>query len=74
LLKGCQIVGVFWGAFASRNPVRNREHATQIFQWVAAGKLRPAIDEVLPFERAAEALERLEQRKVKGKLVLTPGR
>jgi NADPH2:quinone reductase len=72
LLKGCQIVGVFWGAFAARNPVRNREHAAQIFQWVAEGKLKPAIDEVLPFERATEALERLEQRKVKGKLVLTP--
>jgi len=74
LLKGCQIVGVFWGAFAGREPARNREHADQVFQWVAEGKLRPAIDEVLPFERAGEALERLEQRKVKGKLVLTPTR
>jgi NADPH2:quinone reductase len=72
LLKGCQIVGVFWGAFAARDPVKNRAHATQVFQWVAEGKLRPAVDEVLPFDRAAEALERLEQRKVKGKLVLTP--
>jgi len=72
LLKGCQIVGVFWGSFAMREPAKNREHAAQIFRWVAEGKLRPAIDEVLPFERAAEALERLEQRKVKGKLVLTP--
>jgi len=73
LLKGCQIVGVFWGSFAMRQPARNREHAEQIFRWVAEGKLRPAIDEVLPFERAGEALERLEQRKVKGKLVLVPG-
>jgi len=72
LLKGCQIVGVFWGAFAARSPARNGEHAAQIFQWVAEGKLKPAIDEVLPFERATEALERLEQRKVKGKLVLSP--
>jgi NADPH:quinone reductase len=72
LLKGCQIVGVFWGAFAMREPAKNREHAAQIFGWVADGKLRPAIDEVLPFERAGEALERLEQRKVKGKLVLVP--
>jgi NADPH2:quinone reductase len=72
LLKGCQIVGVFWGSFAMRNPARNREHAAEIFRWVAEGKLRPAIDAVLPFDRAAEALERLEQRKVKGKLVLVP--
>jgi len=72
LLKGCQIVGVFWGSFAMRDPARNRAHADQIFRWVAEGKLRPAIDEVLPFERAAEALGRLDARKVKGKLVLTP--
>lgn len=72
LLKGCQIVGVFWGSFAMREPAKNRAHADQIFRWVAEGKLRPAIDLVLPFERASEALDRLDARKVKGKLVLTP--
>lgn len=72
LLKGCQIVGVFWGSFAMREPARNRAHADQIFRWVAEGKLRPAIDAVLPFDRAAEALGRLDARNVKGKLVLTP--
>ncbi len=72
LLKGCQIVGVFWGSFAMREPARNRAHAAQIFAWVAEGKLSPAIDAVLPFSEATAALERLEQRKVKGKLVLVP--
>jgi len=72
LLKGCQIVGVFWGSFAMREPARNREHAAQIFAWVAEGKLAPAIDAVLPFTEAAAALERLERRQVKGKLVLRP--
>jgi NADPH2:quinone reductase len=72
LLKGCQIVGVYWGSFAARDPARNRAHAAEIFRLVAEGKLRPAIDDVLPFDRAREALERLEQRKVKGKLVLVP--
>ena len=71
LLKGCQIVGVFWGSFAMHEPAKNRAHCAQLFQWVAEGKLKPAVDEVLPFERAGEALERLEQRKVKGKLVLS---
>jgi NADPH2:quinone reductase len=72
LLKGCQIVGVFWGAFAAREPASNRAHAADVLRFVAEGKLRPAIDAVLPFERAGEALERLEQRKVMGKLVLVP--
>src|SRR5262249_6188541 len=72
LLKGCQIVGVFWGSFAMRDPAKNRAHCQQLFRWVSEGKLAPAIDAVLPFDRAGEALERLEQRKVKGKLVLVP--
>ena len=72
LLKGCQIVGVFWGSFAMREPAKNRAHARAIFEWVAAGKLKPAIDAVLPFSEAGAALMRLDQRTVKGKLVLVP--
>ena len=70
LLKGCQIVGVFWGMFAVREPAKHRAHAERLFTWVAEGKLRPAIDATLPFASAGEALARLERREVKGKLVL----
>jgi NADPH2:quinone reductase len=72
LLKGCQIVGVFWGSFAMREPAKNHAHAEQLFAWVADGKLRPAIDATFPFTQAAEALRRIEQRQVKGKVVLVP--
>jgi NADPH2:quinone reductase len=72
LLKGCQIVGVFWGAFATRDPAANRAHAARLFDWIAQGRLNPHIDVVLPFERAAEGLERLASRKVTGKVVLRP--
>lgn len=72
LLKGCQIVGVFWGSFAMREPARNREHATKILSWVAEGKLRPHVDAVMKFDEAAAALERMEKRDVRGKLVLVP--
>jgi NADPH2:quinone reductase len=72
LLKGCQIVGVFWGASIMRNPAKNRENAARILAWVASGELRPHVDAVLPFARAREALERLERREVKGKIVLVP--
>jgi len=72
LLKGCQIVGVFWGQFAMREPAKNRAHAERVLAAVAEGKLRPRVDATFPFARAAEALERMEQRKVLGKLVLVP--
>jgi NADPH2:quinone reductase len=71
LLKGCQIVGVFWGQNAMREPGKNREHAAQVLAWIVEGKLAPTVD-VLPFARAAEALERLEKRAVTGKVVLVP--
>jgi NADPH2:quinone reductase len=72
LLKGCQAVGVFWGAFAMRHPDRNRAHVDRVLGWLARGELRPHVDAVYPFEQAAEALARIERREVKGKLVLIP--
>jgi NADPH:quinone reductase len=72
LLKGCQIVGVFWGAFAMREPVKNKKNAEQILAWVKEGKLAPHIDGKYTFDEARDALERMEQRNVRGKLVLVP--
>jgi len=72
LLKGCSIVGVFWGQFAAREPAKNRANGERVFSWVAEGKLQPRIDAVLPFTEAGEALRRLERRQVMGKLVLVP--
>jgi NADPH2:quinone reductase len=72
LLKGCQIVGVFWGQFAAREPAKNRASGERVFQWIAEGKLAPRIDGLLSFAEAGEALRRLERREVMGKLVLRP--
>jgi NADPH2:quinone reductase len=72
LLKGCQIVGVFWGSFAAREQAKNRANEARILDAVAQGKLRPHVDEALPFARAGEALARLSRREVKGKIVLVP--
>jgi NADPH:quinone reductase len=72
LLKGCQIVGVFWGSFAMRESQRNRANVSRVLDWVADGKLRPHVDAVMKFDEAGAALERLERREVKGKLVLVP--
>ncbi|MBY0420801.1 MAG: NADPH:quinone oxidoreductase family protein, partial [Parvularculaceae bacterium] len=43
LLKSCQIVGVFWGAFTMREPARNAEHVAELFRWYAEGKIRPRV-------------------------------
>jgi len=71
LLKGCSIVGVFWGDFVKREPARFATMMQQLSEWYQRGLLKPYVSETLPLERAAEALTLMSSRKVKGKLVLT---
>ena len=71
LLKSCQIVGVFWGAFTMRNPVKNAEYVAELFQFYKDGKIRPRVTASFPLEQAADALDMLQSRKATGKIVLT---
>jgi len=70
LLKGCSIVGVFWGEFTRREPQRFAEAMRRLAGWYAEGKLKPHVSETFPLERAADALTRIAERKVTGKVVL----
>jgi NADPH2:quinone reductase len=70
LLKSCQIVGVFWGAFTMRDPKRHGEHVAELLRWYAEGKIRPRVTAKFPLEKAAEALKLVEDRQVQGKSVL----
>ena len=70
LLKGCSIVGVFWGSFTARNPKRNQEHLAELLTWFTSGKIHPVISATYPLDRAANALNDMLNRKVTGKVVL----
>lgn len=72
LLKGCQIVGVFWGAFTYREPEENARNLAQLGRWFEEGKLKPHVCAKYPLERAADALNQILDRKAKGKIILTP--
>lgn len=72
LLKGCSIVGVFWGDFTRREYDRNQENMRELIGWLQDGKLQPHVSSVYPLEQAATGLQDLLARKVKGKIVLTP--
>jgi NADPH:quinone reductase-like Zn-dependent oxidoreductase len=71
LLKSCDVRGVFWGAFAARDPKRNAEHVEQLFRWWAEGKIAPNVSATYPLDRAGEAIAALRDRKAIGKLVVT---
>jgi NADPH:quinone reductase-like Zn-dependent oxidoreductase len=71
LLKSCDVCGVFWGAFAMRDPQANAAHVEQLFRWWDEGKIAPKISATYPLERAGEAIAALRDRKAVGKLVVT---
>ena len=71
LLKSCDIRGVFWGAFAAREPKRNADNIQELFDLWKAGKINPMISETYTLDNAAEAIAKLERREAIGKLVVT---
>jgi NADPH:quinone reductase len=71
LLKGCSIVGVFWGEFTRRESQRFLAAMDKLGRWFAEGRLRPHVSATFPLERAADALAMMAGRNVKGKVVLT---
>lgn len=73
LLKGCEIVGVFWGASVAREPKGHAENMRELFEMYAGGQVKPRISASFPLEQAAEALVLMQDRKVLGKVVLTLG-
>ncbi len=70
LLKGASIVGVFWGAFAQKEPKESLENIKQLLTWFAKGELKPHIDKTYSLKNAPKALEDMMQRKTKGKIVI----
>lgn len=71
LLKGCQIVGVFWGAHTLREPAMHAENLGDLFRMYGEGKVKPRISASYPLAQAGDALKLLSDRKVLGKVVVT---
>jgi len=71
LLKSCDVCGVFWGAFAARDPRANAAHVDTLFQLWRKGMIAPRISETYPLERGGDAIRALSERRVIGKLVVT---
>lgn len=70
LLKGAAVLGVFWGAFAQRQPEDNAANFRQLFAWHAEGKLKPLVSKTYPLAEAGAAIDALGQRRAVGKLVV----
>jgi NADPH2:quinone reductase len=71
LLKGCQIVGVFWGSFAERDPAASQQNGQELVEMYAQGKIKPYVSARYPLSEAGRAISDLAERRAMGKVVVT---
>jgi len=70
LLKSCDVAGVFWGAFAARDPKGNAAHVATLFRLWEEGRIAPRVTETFPLDRGGDAIARMGARGAIGKLVV----
>ena len=71
LLKGCDIVGVFWGNWTARNPGLFQDSIAELIAMYGQGKIKPYVSERFTLEHGADAIAHLGSRKAMGKVVVT---
>ena len=72
LLKGCQIVGVFWGDFVRREPTECARQLAVLSAWARDGRIRPLVSARFPLAQAHAALNAVAERRAVGKIVVLP--
>ena len=72
LLKERALIGVYWGDSVRQDPTGHARNMQQLMAWFAAGKIRPAVTEQVSLAQTPEAMQRLLDRKVLGKIVILP--
>ncbi|MFN3849317.1 MAG: zinc-binding dehydrogenase [Spirosomataceae bacterium] len=70
LLKGCAIMGVFWGQFAEKEAGKSFQNIQELAGFFMKGHLKPHIHKLYTLEEAPNALWDLMNRKVVGKAVV----
>ena len=72
MLKGCDILGVFWTAFVEREPEAHRANTIEVLNWCQEGRLTPHVHGTFPLAETAGALTLIQERKANGKVIVHP--
>lgn len=72
LVKNISVIGFYWGGYLGFNPKALTDSLAKLMDWYGQGRLKPHISDVLPLDRAADALQLMRSRKSTGKVVITP--
>jgi NADPH:quinone reductase len=72
LLKGCDVLGVFWGSFIERDPDGHRANTQQLVDWCVQRKVSSHVHATYPLTDGVAALKAIAARQVMGKVILHP--
>ena len=72
LVKGYSVMGVFWGAFTQHDPKGFAQNMQELLTWYVQGKVKVVVDEAVPLHQATQAMKKVMNREVKGKMVVVP--
>ena len=72
LLKGCSILGVYWGAWVRNDTQNYRAALEELARWCAERKLSCHVQKIYPLAETPQAIKALAERQVMGKLVVRP--
>lgn len=70
LLKGCDLRGVFWGAFREQEPARDAANVRELIAFYMDGKIKPKISDRFALPQGGEAIKKLLRREAIGKIVV----
>jgi NADPH2:quinone reductase len=72
LVKGSSVMGVWWGAWAGRDPLAAKQNHLELLEMVEAGKLTPLVTNTFSLADTVDAFNLLVNRQAMGKVVITP--
>ncbi|MBD7957508.1 NADPH:quinone oxidoreductase family protein [Microbacterium sp. Sa4CUA7] len=70
LVKNFAVLGLYWALYSQQRPDLVAEAHEQLTHLAASGAIRPLVDEVVPFERAPEAIQKLAGGQTTGRVVI----
>ncbi len=73
LLKSCNVMGVFWGAFVARDPAQNALYVRELLDLYAAGTIKPHVSARFSLAEGGSAIRALAERRALGKIVVEVG-
>ena len=72
LLKSCQLIGVFYGAWGAREPAERERNMAELLAFYSEGRIDPLIGASYPLSEYAAAMRCLSERQAIGKVVVAP--